>query len=110
MTAEKQQQGRTGTQPIKTVQEGEKKYGSRTRNNVLHKGETVARIGCKVEGAPASADALRLAGLDWQVVQQPIYTDRMEPIPNYKANVRDSDCKVPGVVTDRYKIIQYHYP
>lgn len=63
-------------------------------------------LGVRVEEAPASADALRLAGLDWQVVQQPIYTDRMEPIPGYKANVRDSDCKVLGVVTDRYKIIQ----
>ncbi len=40
-------------------------------------------LGVRVEKTPASADALRLAGLDWQVVQQPIYTDRMEPIPGY---------------------------
>ncbi|HBA46553.1 MAG TPA: hypothetical protein DCZ91_01875 [Lachnospiraceae bacterium] len=63
-------------------------------------------LGTRVEEAPASADALRLAGLDWQVIQQPIYTDRLEPIPGYKANIRDSDRRVLGVVTDRYRIIQ----
>lgn len=63
-------------------------------------------LGTRVEEAPASADALSLAGLDWQVVQQPIYTDRLEPIPGYKANIRDSDRRVLGVVTDRYRIIQ----
>lgn len=63
-------------------------------------------LGTRVEEAPTSADALSLAGLDWQVVQQPIYTDRLEPIPGYKANIRDSDRRVLGVVTDRYRIIQ----
>lgn len=63
-------------------------------------------LGTKVEEAPTSADALRLAGLDWQVIQEPIYTDTGERISGYKANVRDSDRKVLGVVTDRYKIIQ----
>ncbi len=59
-----------------------------------------------VEEAPSSADALRLAGLDWKVVQKPIYTDTGDIIPGYKANIRDSDRKALGVVTDRYKIIQ----
>lgn len=63
-------------------------------------------LGTKVEEAPTSTDALRLAGLDWQVIQEPIYTDIGERISGYKANVRDSDRKVLGVVTDRYKIIQ----
>lgn len=63
-------------------------------------------LGTKVEEAPSSTDALRLAGLDWQVIQEPIYTDTGERISGYKANVRDSDRKVLGVVTDRYKIIQ----
>lgn len=31
-------------------------------------------LGTRVEDAPASADALRLAGLDWMVVQEPVYT------------------------------------
>lgn len=63
-------------------------------------------LGTRVEEAPTSADALHLAGLDWQVKQEPIYTDNGSVIPGYKANVRDSDRRVLGVVTDRYKIIQ----
>ena len=53
--------------------------------------------------APTSADALRLAGLDWKVVQEPVYTGNQEPIKGYKANVRSSDRKVLGVVSDRYR-------
>ena len=63
-------------------------------------------LGTRVEEAPTSADALRLAGLDWKVVQKPIYTDTGDIILGYKANIRDSDKKALGVVTDRYKIIQ----
>lgn len=63
-------------------------------------------LGIQVQEAPASADALRLAGLDWNVVQEPIYTDFNEPIDGYKANVQDSDRKVLGVVSDRYKVVQ----
>ncbi len=63
-------------------------------------------LGTRVVEAPASEEALRLAGLDWKVMQEPIYTeDRME-IPGYKANVRDVDHKILGVVTDRYRVIQ----
>lgn len=65
-------------------------------------------LGIRVEEAPCSADALYLAGLNWRVMQEPIFTDTGEVIPGYKANVRDSDRKVLGVVTDRYKIIQNH--
>lgn len=68
-------------------------------------------LGVIVMEAPTSADALRLAGLDWNVMQEPIFTDLNEPIEGYKANVRDSDRKVLGVVSDRYKMMQnteYH--
>lgn len=63
-------------------------------------------LGTRVLTAPTSKEALGLAGLDWQVVQEPIYTETEELIEGYKANVRDSDRKVLGVVTDRYKVIQ----
>ena len=63
-------------------------------------------LGTKVAEAPSSEEALRLAGLDWQVKQEPVYTDTGEAIPGYKANIRDRDRRVLGVVTDRYKIIQ----
>lgn len=63
-------------------------------------------LGTKVAEAPCSKEALRLSGLDWNVVQEPIYTETEELIDGYKANVRDSDRSVLGVVTDRYKVIQ----
>lgn len=63
-------------------------------------------LGTIVMEAPSSADALRLAGLDWNVEQEPIYTDYNELIEGYKANVRDSDRKVLGVVSERYKVVQ----
>ena len=63
-------------------------------------------LGTIVAEAPASADALRLAGLDWSVVQEPIYTSFGGRVDGYKANVRSSDRKVLGVVSDRYKVVQ----
>ncbi len=64
-------------------------------------------LGTRVMEAPSSKDALRTAGLNWQVLQEPIYTDGEEsPIEGYKANVRDLDRKVLGVVSDRYRIVQ----
>ncbi len=63
-------------------------------------------LGTVVMEAPTSADALRLAGLDWNVVQEPIYTGFNDEVEGYKANIRDSDRKVLGVVSDRYKVVQ----
>lgn len=63
-------------------------------------------LGTRVMEAPASKEALILAGLDWKVLQEPVYTQSEELIHGYKANVRDYDRKVLGVVTDRYKVIQ----
>lgn len=65
-------------------------------------------LGTKVMSAPDSEGALIAAGLNWNVIQEPIYTTENEPIKGYKANVRDSDRKVLGVVTDRYKVVQNH--
>jgi len=63
-------------------------------------------LGTRVTEAPDSKTALVVAGLDWKVLQKKIYTPDRMPIPGYKANVRDVDRKVLGVVTDRYKIVQ----
>lgn len=63
-------------------------------------------LGTVVAEAPASSDALKMAGLDWKVVQEPIFTDFNEEIEGYKVNVRDSDRKVLGVMSDRYKVVQ----
>ena len=62
-------------------------------------------LGTLVAEAPESREALRIAGLNWKVLQEPVYTEN-ELIQGYKANVRDSDRKILGVVTDRYKVIQ----
>ena len=63
-------------------------------------------LGTMVAEAPTSTAALRLAGLDWMVVQEPVYTGYNEMVKGYKANVRSSDRKVLGVVSDRYKVVQ----
>ena len=51
-------------------------------------------LGTIVSEAPDSQKTLELAGLDWNV------------IPGFKANVRDRDNSVLGIVTDRYKVVQ----
>ena len=63
-------------------------------------------LGTKVEESPCSEEALITAGLDWNVVQEPIYTETEELISGYKANIRDTDRQVLGVVTNRYKAVQ----
>ena len=63
-------------------------------------------LGIGVENAPASKEALELAGLNWKVEQKPIYTSSGTLIEGYKANVRDLDKSVLGVVSNRYRIVQ----
>lgn len=63
-------------------------------------------LGTIVAEAPASSEALRLAGLNWQVIQREIYTGSGQKIPGYRVNVRDSDEKILGVVSDRYRVVQ----
>lgn len=63
-------------------------------------------LGTMVSDAPTSGKALELAGLDWNVIQKPIQTTEGTPITGFKANIRDKDDRVLGVVTDRYKVVQ----
>ena len=64
-------------------------------------------LGTMVAEAPDSAAALRLAGLDWNVIQKDIMTvDGDGTISGFKANVRDRDGSVLGIVTDRYRVVQ----
>lgn len=62
-------------------------------------------LGTIVEDAPSSEEALKLAGLDWKVVQKSLFINS-GVVAGYKANVRESDHSVLGVVTDRYKVVQ----
>ena len=63
-------------------------------------------LGTAVEEAQTSKEAIKIAGLDWKVEAKPIYNDKGIEIPGYKANTRDSDDKVLGLVSNRYKLVQ----
>lgn len=63
-------------------------------------------LGTPVEEAQTSKEAIKVAGLDWKVNSNPIYTSSGIEIPGYKANTRDIDEKVLGIVSNRYKIVQ----
>ncbi|MCI6886644.1 MAG: DUF945 domain-containing protein [Lachnospiraceae bacterium] len=63
-------------------------------------------LGTMVMEAPDSKSALRLAGLGWSVIQKDLTTLDGIPVSGFKANVRDSDNQVLGVVSDRYKVVQ----
>jgi phage/plasmid-like protein (TIGR03299 family) len=63
-------------------------------------------LGIKVDEALTSKEALIAAGLNWNVGQKNVMTDYCNIIPGYRANIRESDGRVLGVVSDRYKIVQ----
>lgn len=63
-------------------------------------------LGNIIEDAPTSEEAIKLAGLAWDVIPKPIYDEFGRELPGYKVNIRTSDNKALGVVTDRYKIVQ----
>ncbi len=63
-------------------------------------------LGTRVMEAPTSADALRIAGLNWNVIQEPVYMAENEVIDGVKCNIRDVDRKVLGVVSNKYKVVQ----
>lgn len=63
-------------------------------------------LGTMVQEAPTSEDALHIAELDWRVEQTPVFTDEGIEIPGYKANRRNTDGSILGIVSDRYRIVQ----
>lgn len=64
-------------------------------------------LGKEVVGAVDSSQALKLAGLDWKVVQQNITTASSgKLVDGFKANIRDIDQTVLGIVTEKYKVVQ----
>ena len=63
-------------------------------------------LGTRVETAPNSSEAIKLAGLDWTVESRPIFDIHGHEIPGFKANTRTTDNAVYGIVSNRYKIVQ----
>ncbi len=64
-------------------------------------------LGTEVAEAPNSAEALKLAGLDWEVKKIPVINGlSMGIIPDYYANTRISDNATLGIVKTKYQIVQ----
>jgi len=71
------------------------------------------KVGTVVDEAPSIEDAIRLAGLDWTVLEEPVFyqkhcSDGDIPIniPNYKALVRSTDGKTLSIMKDSYTVLQ----
>src|SRR5574344_1706041 len=63
-------------------------------------------LGTSVENAPDSQDAIKMAGLDWNVESRRIFMDDGREVEGFRANVRTNDESILGIVTDRYQIVQ----
>lgn len=63
-------------------------------------------LGTSIKEAPTSKEAIIYAGLNWNVIQEDVFTEDGILIPHFKANVRETDRAVLGMVTDRYKVVQ----
>lgn len=63
-------------------------------------------LGTRVDEALTAKNALEMAGLNWKVSQKEISTYDGISVPGYYANIRSSDNKVLGVVSDRYTVVQ----
>lgn len=50
--------------------------------------------------------ALIFAGLDWNVESRSVFDANGNIYPNYKANVRQDNDKLLGIVTDKYHVVQ----
>lgn len=63
-------------------------------------------LGTRVEEAMTSKEALELSGLNWTIESLPVFDVRGNEIKGFKANTRNSDGKVMGIVSNRYTIVQ----
>lgn len=59
-----------------------------------------------IQEAPTSKEALELAGLNWQIEGRPVFDADGNEIHGFKANTRDKDGRVMGIVTNQYQVVQ----
>ena len=59
-----------------------------------------------VEGTMTSAEALKLAKLDFDVLQEPVFDGMGYPVPGYRLNLKSDDRTILGLVSDKYKVVQ----
>lgn len=63
------------------------------------------KIGNDITGSTSVEAALKKSNLDWQVNAKPLFVEGRE-VKGYKANLREDNNQVMGIVSDQYKIIQ----
>ena len=59
-----------------------------------------------ISSATNVIEALSISGLDWEVKSKPIYDENGNEYPKYRANVKEDDNSLLGIVTNAYTIIQ----
>lgn len=59
-----------------------------------------------VQNAMTSAEALSLAGLDYDVLQEPVYDQLGTKVPGYRVNLKGDDRTSLGIVSDKYTVVQ----
>ena len=75
--------------------------------SMMYVGETPwHNLGTRIDHLCTSEEAIKVAGLDWDVIPRPIFDENGKEIPGFKINTRSSDGKHLGVVTNRYKVVQ----
>lgn len=79
-----------------------------TQTNFNTRKPTWNGLGTDIRQAQGIYEALASSGLDWNVYQQTMTTEEGIPVTGYLANIRDTDDKVLGVVTDKYQVVQNH--
>lgn len=62
-------------------------------------------LGKNIKEAVSSEEAIRIANLDWDVLQVPLYAGTKE-VPGYYGNIRSDTKDFLGMVTAKYKITQ----
>lgn len=74
---------------------------------MMYYGETPWHgLGKSVKECKKSDEAIKLAGLDWDVIPKPIYDGLGRELSGYKVNIRNTDNKILGIVTNKYKVVQ----
>lgn len=63
-------------------------------------------LGIVISEALTSEEAIKTAKLDWDVIPNPIYDGFGRELSGYKVNLRSTDNKILGIVSDKYKIVQ----
>ena len=59
-----------------------------------------------ISSAKNIEEALKISGMDWAVESRNIFDDKGNPYESYRANVRTTDDKLLGIVTNKYSIVQ----